>query len=399
MPEQMNLSDALDLIAQSKADIKSSVQGKGGTIGDDLTQYDTSINNLKFSYLSSSLFNEANSIYPGSPCDFPIKVYDDATHQLIDIDPDDITVSISPTMIQDLEIAEQFTYDSGACTVTKGYLDPSQEEGTMITAEQGTTGGKCNVIVHYAKGNIDYIGTLTANNPVAVVALSSAEEVSSGDPITVSGTWVGAVPNTAMKIYPSFTINSTSYTPSNSDTITLAIAANNPNTGRQIINPYTITWANGYWTLTPNSNKLVGVEEVTGFIAWSNSGRDIYQELQFTISETPPVEYYFTNPTEGTTLESAYDPESLVANWPIEINGVENLDDIVTYTTVDEDSASAGLYIEAVTGDDGEGNDVTTGVTINIPEGNGQCTLTYDDGEHSCTVTFDYNVTAPEPEE
>ena len=46
--EQINLSDALDLIMQSKTDIKSSVQGKGSEIGDDLTQYAQSIDNIQF---------------------------------------------------------------------------------------------------------------------------------------------------------------------------------------------------------------------------------------------------------------------------------------------------------------------------------------------------------------
>ena len=46
--EQINLSDALDLIAQSKGDIKTSVQGKGGTIGYDITEYSESIDNIQF---------------------------------------------------------------------------------------------------------------------------------------------------------------------------------------------------------------------------------------------------------------------------------------------------------------------------------------------------------------
>ena len=56
--EQINLSDALDLIAQSKSDIKGSVEYKGGTIGDDLTEYSTSINNIQF----RSIYVEENTV-------------------------------------------------------------------------------------------------------------------------------------------------------------------------------------------------------------------------------------------------------------------------------------------------------------------------------------------------
>ena len=56
--EQITLSYVLDLIAQSKADIKGSVEYKGGTIGDDLTEYSTSINNIQF----RSIYVEENTV-------------------------------------------------------------------------------------------------------------------------------------------------------------------------------------------------------------------------------------------------------------------------------------------------------------------------------------------------
>ena len=96
--EQINLSEALDIIAQSKADIKSSVQGKGSEIGDDLTEYNTAIENIKFRSMS---FNQ-NSFTIGRYNDIAwieVQEYIDGVKSY----PDNISYTVSGSYVNVVE--------------------------------------------------------------------------------------------------------------------------------------------------------------------------------------------------------------------------------------------------------------------------------------------------------
>ena len=273
MPEQMNLSNALDLIAQSKTDIKASVENKGGTIGNDLTEYGQSIDNIQFIYLSSECFN--NTIYVETPeeaSSCAIYIYDNNTHQNVDIDPSEITVSISPTLIQDLSESNHLIYEPTAVTVTKDYLWTDLQRGTAILLEQGGTAGRTNIIVHYGKGNMDYVFTAVPHNQNIISTISNVTD-DSGTPISFLDDQILCNPNTTMRIYPSVTINGTPYTLSTADNINLDWV--NPGE-EEIPEPYTVTWddTNKYLELIPNA-VMSNYDNVGMYISWNNPNRDI----------------------------------------------------------------------------------------------------------------------------
>lgn len=384
MPEQMNLSDALDLIAQSKADIKSSVQGKGGTIGDDLTQYDQSISNIKFEYLSSDLFNQGNYV-SGSPVTFAIKKYNDTTHLLEDIDPSEVTVSVSPTMIQDLEAYTHLTYDTNIATITKEYLWPDQEQGTVVQAVAGHTGGKMNVIVHYDKGNLDYVGTILAGDSLPIsIEIGSAEDTS-GTAYNTTSNWIQADPNNTIRIYFAGTVNGGAYTFESNDSFEIFYDP---------YRAYNSSWNGTYLTLTPRNNTLSGVDKAVVQVFWHNTHRDLACEaFTFTISLTQPANIYFSSPANGSTVTGEIDPETNECHEMIEVidaNGNAYSPEILETALSSEDCSIACEY-------DGETGLASYAYVI-LHEGQGSATITFTDPDTSatCSTTFDYDISAPQ---
>ena len=139
--EQINLSDALDLIAQSKADIKDSVEGKGGIIGDDLTEYNTAIDNIKFRSLmmenNVSLFRYADATT------FNVQQYLDGVTSF----PENLDYSV----VGD-NVTVSMTEESDGATSQRFMLTPTGYGNTTLTIEDKI--GNCEYPVTIGVGPI-----------------------------------------------------------------------------------------------------------------------------------------------------------------------------------------------------------------------------------------------------
>lgn len=150
MPEQINLSDALALIESSKSDIKTSVENKGGTIGDDLTQYSNSISNIQFNYLYVDGQNA--TIYPESMTEYSIKRYNAETYGYDDPDSSTVSVSVSSTAVKTEDT--NIPYDSG-CVVANIYTPEDPNDTSVWLDISPRTLGRADVLVHDSLGNTD----------------------------------------------------------------------------------------------------------------------------------------------------------------------------------------------------------------------------------------------------
>ena len=148
MPEQINLSDALSLIESSKADIKTSVENKGGTIGDDLTQYSNSIENIQFNYLHIDGTQEPQ--YLSSTGFYNPMRYNASTYEYEYPDVETINVSVSPTEVK--SDGDSTNYNPDCVNVN---LEKEQGEDTVTLTITPATLGRADVLVHDSIGNTD----------------------------------------------------------------------------------------------------------------------------------------------------------------------------------------------------------------------------------------------------
>ena len=141
--EQINLSDALDIIAQSKADIKTSIENRDITAGEDLTEYSSKIDSIKYQGLSDNYpFIGANYI----TSNIIYRYYSDGSVK--DINAKDVTLSVLdrpnsnawPPRMDFQDFPDYFSafdslYNPNLCQVSKlvedghVYINPVQNPG------------------------------------------------------------------------------------------------------------------------------------------------------------------------------------------------------------------------------------------------------------------------------
>lgn len=176
--QTITLSEALDLIAQSKSDIKSSVQGKGGTINDNLTEYSSSIDEIPFNTLTGGLpLDPQNG--DGSVI---IKRYNSATFSTTDANIDDISIQVLSSYIAAAK-PEGWSYDyydQNAFTIT---LDDDGTGKAQLNAEYANVGWT-QVKIHDNIGNVDFIKSYRTAINTNVLTISGVTE--NGNSATVT---------------------------------------------------------------------------------------------------------------------------------------------------------------------------------------------------------------------
>lgn len=142
MPEQINLSDALDLIMQSKTDIKSSVQGKGSEIGDDLTQYAQSIDNIQFRSLQFK-----NNDTGDMQTSFDVSRYNDSAN---------VSVQQYINGETSYPVNTSYTVSGTSISVTKNTPGTNKQVYRCVPNDYGTT----ILTIEDTVGNVEYPITL-----------------------------------------------------------------------------------------------------------------------------------------------------------------------------------------------------------------------------------------------
>lgn len=266
MPNQeINLSDALDLIAQSKTDIKGSIEDRDIVVGDNLTEYSSKIDSIKYQGLCDSYpFSGMNE----STSSMILRYNDDGS--VVDVNSSDITLSIlnnpnssawpPPQAYQ--VFPEYFSafnslYNPNLYTVNKlvngghVYIDPIQQTGF----------GWCQVNIYDAIGKQNYyktyitpVDTNSDNTWVKIVSMSIFgttvtfdEEIDSDNSIE----YICTNPVSEYKqinINLSFKLNGEIYVPTTNDTYTRFYASLTDENGNDYTN--LISYSNNYQTIT-----------------------------------------------------------------------------------------------------------------------------------------------------
>lgn len=140
--EVIALSDALDLIMQSKTDIKSSVQNKGSEIGDDLTQYAQSIDNIQFRSLQFK-----NNDTGDMQTSFDVSRYNDTAN---------VSVQQYINGETSYPVNTSYTVSGTSISVTKNTPGTNKQVYRCVPTDYGTT----ILTIEDTVGNVEYPITL-----------------------------------------------------------------------------------------------------------------------------------------------------------------------------------------------------------------------------------------------
>ena len=200
MPETITLSDALDLIAQSKAEIKTSVQGKGGTINDDLTYYANSIDNIQFRSLIVE--NEKNLFRYSNHVDLTVEQYLDGNKSF----PENLSYVVDGSYVN----VNMMTESSGA-TNQRFRLTPENYGTSYLTIHDDM--GNCdypvtiNVPTFDISAEVDsYVGFSSVGNDITTGNLT-AEWDTSAQSHTISFTLDALFANSSTAIMPASVVS------------------------------------------------------------------------------------------------------------------------------------------------------------------------------------------------
>lgn len=147
--EVIALSDALDLIMQSKTDIKSSVQNKGSEIGDDLTQYAQSIDNIQFRSLQFK-----NNDTGDMQTSFDVSRYNDTAN---------VSVQQYINGETSYPVNTSYTVSGTSISVTKNTPGTNKQVYRCVPTDYGTT----ILTIEDTVGNVEY--PITINVPVTTI--------------------------------------------------------------------------------------------------------------------------------------------------------------------------------------------------------------------------------------
>ena len=294
--EQINLSDALDLIAQSKSDIKDSVEYKGGIIGNDLTEYYSAIDNIEFNTLVSGLPLEPQ-IGDGTS---QIKRYNSATYGLVDADYNDVTMEVLDNYVSAAK-PEGWTSNLNNYYDPQAFIFTLEDDGygkAVIDAEYNNVGWT-QIKIHDNVGNVDFIKSYKTSIESNQLTITEVNENTYSKNVTDNGdnTWsVDLEGNNNIEITVTPVINNKNYEITNRDVLIAEyiydgngdILAGDKNSGFPDINNYVTISGN---TLTVDSSVITNngyiiitfyVCESTGEIEFDNDSSVL--ELHFNIN-------------------------------------------------------------------------------------------------------------------
>ena len=430
MPEQMNLSTALDEINAIKNNLGTALNGKGMTVTEEFSSFPTAVSNLSQRMLQfPRVSNPTFLLTPYLNYKLNEIAYVDEntnrTARYNDIWQNNGGIlSAFSTLYRDELTLTQLNEPANPITglqynTDAGRVIPMGSSPNLWTAIQiiGDEEGYVQYRLTDTKANQDYIITVVVGD-----INTDAEIVSTTWGATVNGDftplneiklepgntyWLGVQGDISINSIGSVNQDTSKYTtdkiyqPIGLDIVWQltdlygfndvdSVTITSSDTAVATVTPY----IDGQGTQSGWDLNCLSAGTTTLTLNWLDSNGDaIYSDLyEITVTQPGPS---FENPADGSTVTGEYDPNTSEYTEQISvIDGEGNyysLDDVAMNTTVtDPDNRCSIGYV-----DDGEGT--ITSVYVTIQEGTGQATLEFTDPNTNatCTSTFDYDISAP----